>query len=218
VSTAQEHAATALRADILAGVLAPGHRLVQEDVAERCGVSRVPVREALQQLSSEGLVSHVPHRGFFVTELSVPDLLEVYRLRRILESEALREAVPALRDEDVVDLREFAGAVERAADAGDLARLTQANRRFHFALFDAAGMPRLSRLLRQLWDASDVYRALYFQQAGNRERIRAEHAAMLAALDRRDAEETIRLHDVHRDHSVAWVQAQLRRSTTSRVR
>jgi DNA-binding GntR family transcriptional regulator len=212
--TAQERTLAALRQDILTGVLPPGQQLVQEHVAERYDVSRVPVREALQLLTSEGLVSHVPNRGYFVTALSVTDLAEVYRLREILEAEALRAAVPALRDEDVAEVRALAEGVERAADAGDLGGLTQANRRFHFALFDAAGMPRLTRLLRQLWDASDVYRALYFGQAVNRDRVRTEHAAMLAALERRDAEETIRLHDVHREHSVAWVRAQLLRSST----
>lgn len=206
--TAQERTLTALRGDILAGSLTPGQQLIQENVADRYGVSRVPVREALQLLTSEGLVTHVPNRGYFVTELSVPDLEEVYRLRQLLEAEALRAAVPALRDEDVAEVRALAAAVESASD---LMTLTEANRRFHFALFDAAGMPRLTRLLRQLWDASDVYRALYFGQTGNRGRVRAEHAEMLDAIAARDAEQTIRLHDVHRAHSVEWVRAQLLR-------
>ena len=75
--------------------------------------------------------------------------------------------------------------------------------------FDAAGMPRLSRLLRQLWEATDAYRALYFHGAANRERVAAEHGRMLAALRRRDAEKVVRLHDEHRDHSVAAVAAAL---------
>lgn len=211
MSTALERAVGALRADILTGAIAPGAQLRQEVVAERYGVSRVPVREALQVLTSEGLVSHVPNRGFFVTELSVTDLLEVYRLRQVLEAEAIRAAVPGLRDEDVAALRDLAGQAASAAGRGELAELTAANRRFHFALFDAAGMPRLTRLLRQLWEASDVYRSLYFRQGGNRDRIRAEHTDMLTALERRDAAAVVRLHDEHRDHAVAWVRAQLLR-------
>lgn len=211
--TAQERTLTALRGDILSGTLAPGQQLVQENVADRYGVSRVPVREALQLLTSEGLVSHVPNRGYFVTELSVTDLEEVYRLRQILEAEALRAAVPALRDDDVTEVRRLAEEVQQAPD---LVTLTDANRRFHFALFNAAGMPRLTRLLRQLWDASDVYRALYFGQSSNRDRVAAEHAEMLDAIAARDAEETIRLHDVHRAHSVEWVRAQLLRKPPSK--
>ena len=109
---------------------------------------------------------YYPHRGYFVAELSVADLLEVYRLRALLEAEAIRAAVPTLGDDDVAALaRPRRTRSTSAADAGDVIAMTSANRRFHFALFDAAGMPRLSRLLRQLWEATDAYRALYFQAA-----------------------------------------------------
>lgn len=208
--TAQERTLAALRADILSGELAPGTQLVQEAIADRYGVSRVPVREALQLLTSEGLVQHTPNRGYFVTELDVTDLHEVYTLRRILETQAITAGVPALTDADVAELEALADAVVAASD---LAALTDANRRFHFMLFEASGMPRLTRIVRQLWDASDVYRSVYFGQTGNRRRVHDEHAQMLDALRRRDVAETVRLHDVHRDHSVAWVSAQLLRQT-----
>lgn len=209
--SAQVRTIAALRADVLSGALPPGTQLIQEDIAARYGVSRVPVREALQALASEGLVSHFPHRGYFVTELSITDLQEVYRLRSVLEAEAITEAVPALSDDDVDHLARLCDLVDSAAARSDLAELTAANRRFHFALFDAAGMPRLTRLLRQLWDASDIYRALYFQQTANRGRVQAEHAEMVHAIRDRDTARTIRLHDEHREHSVAWVSARLRR-------
>ena len=98
--TAQERTLAALRTDILSGTLPPGTQLVQESIADRYAVSRVPVREALQLLTSEGLVQHSPNRGYFVTELSVTDLHEVYALRRILETHAIAAAVPALTDAD----------------------------------------------------------------------------------------------------------------------
>lgn len=214
--TAQERMLQALRTDVLTGALRPGEKVVQEVVAEQHGVSRVPVREALQTLASEGLITHVPHRGYFVTRLSIPDLLEVYRLRQILETEALTEAIPVLTDADLGAIEELADRVDAAATGHDLAALTHANRDFHFAMFDAAGMPRLSRLLRQLWDASDVYRSLYFQQVGNRERVAREHAAMLDAVGRRDVSAAIRLHDEHRQHSVDWLTAALRRDPAHR--
>jgi len=214
--TAQERMLEALRTEVLTGALRPGEQVVQEVVAEQHGVSRVPVREALQTLASEGLITHVPHRGYFVTRLSIPDLLEVYRLRTILETEALTAGIPVLTDADVNTIAELADRVDSAAAERDMAALTHANRDFHFAMFDAAGMPRLSRLLRQLWDASDVYRSLYFQQAGNRERVGREHAAMLDAVREHDVETTIRLHDEHRQHSVSWLTAALRREPAHR--
>ncbi len=207
--TAQDAVLAALRSDILTGELEPGDQIVQESLAERYGVSRVPLREALKTLESEGQVVYHPHRGYFVSELSVADLLEVYRLRELLEAEAIRAAVPTLTDADVDAVAELAAQVEAAADRVDVMEMTVANRRFHFALFDAAGLPRLSRLLRQLWEATDAYRALYFQSPGNRERVSGEHAQMMTALRARDAEALVRLHDEHRDHSVDAVRALL---------
>ena len=212
--TAQDAVLVSLRSDILTGVLAPGDQIVQESLAERYGVSRVPLREALKTLETEGQVVYHPHRGYFVAELSVADLLEVYRLRALLEAEAIRVAVPTLTDEDVQVLADLVVDIDAAGDGGDLIAMTAANRRFHFALFDAAAMPRLSRLLRQLWEATDAYRALYIQTPANRERVAGEHAAMVAALRARDAEALVTLHDRHRDNSVGAVRALLETGST----
>jgi DNA-binding GntR family transcriptional regulator len=190
-------------------VLAPGDQIVQESLAERYGVSRVPLREALKTLESEGQVTYYPHRGYFVAELSVADLLEVYRLRALLEAEAIRAAVPTLGDDDVAALADLAHDIDVASDRNDLSEVTAANRRFHFAIFDAAGMPRLSRLLRQLWEATDAYRSLYFSEPANRERVAGEHAAMVDALRERDAEAVVVLHDRHRGNSVEVVRTLL---------
>lgn len=209
--TAQDAVLTSLRSDILTGDLAPGDQIVQEALAERYGVSRVPLREALKTLESEGQVVYHPHRGYFVAELSVADLLEVYRLRALLEAEAIRHAVPTLSDDDVAALADLLDRVGEASAEGDVIAMTSANRRFHFAIFDASGLPRLTRLLHQLWDATDAYRALYFQEEPNRRRVAVEHAAMLAALRTRDAEALVRLHNEHRDHSVGTVRAILER-------
>ncbi len=205
--TAQDIVLRSLRADIMTGVLRPGDQIVQESLAERYGVSRVPLREALKTLESEGQVAYYPHRGYFVAELSVADLLEVYRLRALLEAEAIRHAVPTLSDDDVAALAELLEAIDDAAARDDVIAMTAANRRFHFAIFDASGMPRLIKLLHQLWDATDAYRALYFHEAPNRVRVAGEHAAMLVALRARAADELIVLHNEHRDHSVGTVRA-----------
>jgi DNA-binding GntR family transcriptional regulator len=208
-ATAQDAVLAALREDILTGVLAPGDQLVQESLAERYGVSRVPLREALKTLESEGQVVYFPHRGYFVAELSLADLREVYRLRGLLEDTALREAVPTLDDADIEEIVRLCDNVVEAASIDDVLGMAEANRRFHFALFDAAGMPRLSRLLRQLWEATDAYRALYYQGSHNRQQVLAEHEQMVQALRARDTALVVALHDEHRAHSVAAVEAML---------
>ncbi len=94
-------AASALRAAILEGELRPGQRVNQEDWAARAGVSAIPVREALNALAGEGLVTYRPRRGYVVTELALADLEEVYALRRLLETEALRRGVARATPDDV---------------------------------------------------------------------------------------------------------------------
>ena len=92
--TAQDRAAASLRGAILEGLLRPGQRVNQEEWAARTGVSLIPVREALRALAGEGLVAYRPRRGYAVTELDLAGLEEVYRLRRVLETDALLRGVP----------------------------------------------------------------------------------------------------------------------------
>lgn len=204
--TAQEAVLSALREAIATGRLRPGQQVVQEDLAAEFGVSRVPLREALRILEGEGHVAYYPHRGYFVTELSVQDLLEVYRLRELLEAEALTLAVQECSDPDVDDIEILLEAVEAATLEVDVGAITVTNRAFHFAIFDLAGLPRLSRLIRQLWDATDVYRTLYFHSDVNRHRVGLEHRALLQALRDRNAAELIRIQANHRANSVSAVE------------
>ena len=202
-ATAQETVLAALRADVVSGHLRPGEQVVQETLAERYGVSRVPLREALKILEGEGLVTYHPHRGYFVAELSMDDLREAYRIRELLESEALDAALSRLSADDLDRVEGLAVEVEAAMAAGDVLAITDANRRFHFAIFEASAMPRLVRLLRQLWDATDVYRGVLFADAGNRAAIAREHRAIVAALRARDATALVQAQDRHRDRTVS---------------
>ncbi len=207
--TAQELVLQELRGDIVLGNLAPGSQVVQEALAQRYGVSRVPLREALKILEGEGLVTYHPHRGYFVMELSIDDLAEVYRLRSLLEAEALRAWVPHVTEADLVEVRRLLAEVELSSGKADLVLLTRANRVFHFAMFERSGMPRLVRVLHQLWDATDVYRAIYFRSESNRARIEGEHRELLAALAARDAEAAVAAQESHRDHSLEALRAQI---------
>ncbi len=203
--TAQEAVLATLRSDIATGVLAPGEQVVQDDLARRYGVSRVPIREALRILEAEGLLEYHPHRGYFVTELSVKDLVEVYRIRELLEAEALTMVVDQIADDDIADLDGLLAEVERATAAGDVTAITNANRTFHFAMLEACGMPRLIRLIRLLWDATDAYRSVYFMEAANLDRINTEHREMMTALRARDAGRLVAVQAEHRNQSAVAV-------------
>ena len=142
--TAQEEVLALLRVEILTGSLQPGQQIVQDVLAERFGVSRVPLREALKILEGEGQVTHHPHRGYFVAELSIGDLHEVYRLRALLEREAVTAAVANITDRDLITITELAKEVREAASTGEVLAITAANRAFHFAIFELSEMVRLS--------------------------------------------------------------------------
>jgi DNA-binding GntR family transcriptional regulator len=200
--TAQVVVLAELRAALTAGKLLPGQQLVQEDLADDLGVSRVPIRESLKILEGEGLVTYHPNRGYFVTELSTADLAEVYRIREILETEALNQAVVEVSDADIADIESILARVERASESGDVQELTEANRAFHFAIIELSGLSRLSRLIRQLWDASDIYRTVYFQDSVNRDRINVEHKKIIDALKSRDAAALIAAQNHHRDEAI----------------
>ena len=200
--TAQEAVLGELRRVIAAGELRPGEPIAQAAVAQRLGVSRVPVREALKILQGEGQVEYQPHHGYSVARLDLNDLREAYRIRELLETEAARIAVPRFDAAALSALAQAAREVDNAGDVGDYVAMAAANRRFHFMLVDGAGMARLTNLVRILWDATDVYRSIYYTVPANRHRVRAEHAAIVQAVADGDVEAVVRLLDEHRRHAI----------------
>ncbi|MCT4357092.1 GntR family transcriptional regulator [Streptomyces sp. Je 1-79] len=201
--TAQQFVLEELRRAITTGELRPGGQIRQDALAARLDVSRVPLREALKILEGEGLVVHHIHRGYFVAELSLADLEEIYRIRGLLETEAVRMGIRRGEDGILASLEKIQREVERAADAGDVTAMAAANRRFHFALIEASGMPRLVRLVTTLWDATDAYRSLYYTDEPNRELAVREHRAVISAVRNGDEEAAVRWLDEHRAHAVA---------------
>jgi DNA-binding GntR family transcriptional regulator len=200
--TVQQATLAWLREQIATGAYRPGAQLRQEILAREFGVSVPPVREALKTLEAEGQVVHAPHRGYFVARLSVAELVENYRIRDLLETEAVERSVPILSEPDIAGMREAIRDMERAHRAGDIVALTGANRRFHFTLFDTAGMPRMAELIRMLWESTDRYRSVYFATTPHRRRVNAEHRSIMDAVERRDTDDAVRLLRAHREHAL----------------
>lgn len=200
--TAQAFVLAQLRSAIIAGELLPGQPLRQDALAERFGVSRVPLREAFKVLEGEGQVVYEPHRGYKVARLSLADLLEVYHIRALLEAEAVRVAVKRADNGVLGKMRQAADEVSAAAEAEDLLAMTAANQRFHFTLISACNMPRLERLIQSLWDATDTYRFVYYGTEVNRQRVDEEHTLIIEAFAARDTDRLITMLDLHRKHAV----------------
>lgn len=140
-----QEVAVRLRQDISKGRLSPGTRLLEGDLAERFGVSRGPVREALRDLARSGLVVGLPNRGMFVCTTSDADLEEIFVLREALEYAALRLAIAKLLPEDAERLRGLLRAMEAARERRDSTARKTLDLRFHREIFVIAGSPRLLR-------------------------------------------------------------------------
>lgn len=178
--TVQDTVLGSMREAILSGALAPGTRLRQEKFAERFGTSRIPVREALRALEYEGLVRSSPYRGFTVTELDADDIEEVYELRILLESHAVRLAVPLMTDED---LRVLEDLYARMAGATPGDEQLAARERFYLRLYSMTGRPRLVGLISRL--RQEVARSLRWPTL---QHAPSHHDAFFEAIKAGDAE------------------------------
>lgn len=201
-TTQQQHAVDWLRRAIVTGLLRPGERIGQDEVAERIGASIVPVREALRMLEVEGQVTYVPRRGYFVTELRIEDLREIYALRELLERRAVLHALPGIDDDAIERMEQAARACAAAASKGDVARELEENRRLHFALIDSPDQPHTIRTIRGLWDATEAYRALYYNNPQERAAADDAHRRILAAVRARDGERLVAELDAHRTRAL----------------
>lgn len=200
--TTQQHVLAWLRHAIVEGELRPGERVTQDEVAEHVGVSIAPVREALRVLEQEGQLTYFPRRGYFVTELRIADLEEIYELRRLLEERAVRAALPRIDDDAMARIVLAAKECADAAEIADIAAELAANRRFHVAIFHACGQPHLMRLIQLLWDATEAYRAIYYNAPAERRASLDAHDRIIAAVRARDADRLIAEQDAHRDRAL----------------
>lgn len=124
-------------------------------------------------------------------------------MRELLENEAVSRALPVLGKASVARMREAARDVEESSRVEDIVAMTAANRRFHFLLFDAAEMPRLSNFIRMLWESTDPYRSVYFSSGENRRVVNEEHRSIMKAISARDVGATLELLQLHRQHAMA---------------
>lgn len=184
--------------------LLPGQALRQEALAERLGVSRAPVREALGILHSEGVLHHERNVGYTVKRLTAAELDQTYLMRRALEAELIR-VLPEFTDDHIQELTALNDAMADAAATGDVLAMRRLNHEFHFSIMRAAGMDLVLHELARIWSMSEAYRSLYLFEQASRDRVVAEHARIIDALRRHDLAEVERLLDAHR----AEVPAQL---------
>ncbi len=180
--TTKKQIYTTLRSDIILGHRKPGERLAVDDLKARFGTSVTPVRDALQMLNQEGLITIKPRSGYYITRITLKELRDMLELREILEVAAVERAAEAITDAQLATLKQvhvgYTGDDDRA-----YTRYTDENRRFHYLLAQASGNQELALALRGLHDR--LARFMVIRKAGrNLEDI---HGRLIDCLEARDA-------------------------------
>ncbi|MCE3551100.1 GntR family transcriptional regulator [Pseudonocardia sp. RS11V-5] len=193
---AVERATDAIRDLILTRVLLPGQQLIQDDLAERIGLSRGPMREALRALSQDGLISYSPNRGYSVTRFNLAEMTQMYTLRDLIESQVLR----TLPEPTAKQLRALRTVNEKIKNPDvSVAEAMRLNRDFHFQIFNASDQQLLVRELDRWWDMSMSYMVMGIGIWAERaEMMGAAHDNQIEAWAEHDNERLVELCREHR--------------------
>ena len=191
-----------LRALILTGEYGPDERLIEEQLAERLGVSRTPVRQALTMLEAEGLVEITPNRGATVCSFSIEDVWDIYDLRAVLEGHASRRAAARIHRHELERLRELVGEMEGLAGRFDdheeeIRTLVGLNQEFHGTIVEASRNRRLKRLINRTVQVPLMFKAFFWYTPHERVISNHYHRQILEALENGDAD---RAEIIMREH------------------
>ena len=196
-NVASHRIADSLRTAILGGRYLPGERIRQEDVAARSGASRIPVREALRMLDSEGLVTLVANSGAWVTKLSLSECVETYLIRERLEPLLLRTSMPRL---DAAAVDRLGGLVEEMEAGAQLDAFLRADREFHLSSYAGAASSEMWQIIHRMWNTTQHYRREFTRLAAHAAGLSVthlEHRLLLDCIRRQDPDDAERALVTH---------------------
>jgi DNA-binding GntR family transcriptional regulator len=190
MSRASDRAYSQIRGMILSGSLAPGAPLREEQLAENCGVSRTPVRDALRRLEAESFVRRNESQRSFVADWSLDEMEEAFQLRAMLEAHAAKRTASRISWDQLERLKSINKAIFRAVsgEQPDIPAFLDLNRQFHAIIIDAAKSDRLANMLTRLIEQPVVLRTALQYDRENLLRSHHEHDELLAAFARRDGD------------------------------
>ena len=178
-----------LRRAILRGELKPGERLMEIQLANKLGVSRTPIREAIRKLELEGLVLMIPRKGAEVAEITEKNLRDVLEVRCALEELAVQLACDRINQEEIHELHAAAARFEQMFDSDDITSIAQADEAFHDVIFQATENDKLIQMFRNLRIQLYRYRMAQAKNDNSMSTIVAHHRSILRALENHDSEE-----------------------------
>lgn len=176
-----------LREAILRGDLRPGERLMELQLAAKLGVSRTPIREAIRMLEQEGLAVTMPRRGAEVAKMTLKDMEDVLEIREALDELAVNIACSRITEEQLAKLAKEKELFESSIRTGDVKRIAEADVRFHDAIYEATGNPKLVTMLNNLREQVYRYRVEYIKNPKNYPVLIREHEAIYESLAAHDA-------------------------------
>ncbi|MFT9159464.1 MAG: GntR family transcriptional regulator [Acetobacter sp.] len=199
-----------LREAILSGAMAEGAQLRQDELAEQYGTSRIPVREALRQLESEGLVTIEPNRGAIVKCLSINEVIEMLDIRIALECHALRLAIPNMIEKDINLGKEILESYNREPSPAGWGRM---NWRFHWTLYAPCQRPKLLSMIEANYGHVNRFTRTLVSMATGKERPQQEHMQLLEFCRHAEVDKAVTLLEAHIIHTQKSVLASRRHIT-----
>ena len=202
-----------LRRAILLEELKAGERLTEIRLADRLGVSRTPIREAMRKLELEGLVVMVPRRGAVVAKISEKNLRDVLEIRRVLDMLCARLACERMSEEAKEKLNTACQDFEEAVKSGDLRDVAQKDVALHNIIIEATGNLTLQKMLDNLAEQMYRYRVKYLKDDSQYQTLSREHRAICKSIMSGDQETAVRLAKEHIDNQETAIIRQLRAET-----
>lgn len=194
-----------LRQAILRGELKPGERLMEIQLANKLGVSRTPIREALRKLELEGLVNMVPRKGAEVADITEKSLRDVLEVRKALEELSVQLACEKITEEEIEELKRVAERFKDTLNDQDVTKIAEADVAFHDVIYTATDNQKLILLLNNLREQMYRYRVEYLKKEEAYPQLIAEHEELIDNISKRNKEEATCIMCEHIDNQVATV-------------
>ncbi len=205
-----------LRQAILTGELKPGERLMEIHLANRLGVSRTPIREAIRKLELEGLVIMIPRRGAEVAQITEKSMNDVLEVRRSMDALCVELACERITEEALIQLKEACDKFEQAVQTKDIKQIAQADVALHDIIVQATGNMRLVQLINNLSEQMYRYRFEYIKDSSQHVRLIEEHRMIYDSIVRKDKDAACEAAKTHIDNQKKAIIDQLRLERTGR--
>jgi len=186
-----------IRGAIISGMLKPGERLMEVQFAEKMGVSRTPIREAIRKLELEGLVVMIPRKGAYVADLSIKDIADVLEVRAALEGLASGLAALRMTEDEIKELKLIALQFKNAMEENDVDNIIKRDMEFHDKIFKAARNDKLLQMTNSLREQVHRFRVMYVNKSDKSESLPKDHFDIAEAISDRNndmAEEFAKRH------------------------